>query len=101
MNGVWYLLVTGTGSGFKHDLTTVPTTRNSWLQCSCFLTSPVYFVPTLSSGFVTKSQRKRFRRVPLLKKSETKTIVDLPQSVQADRPPHRGHKECDGLLYIS
>ena len=56
MNGVWYLLVTGIESGIKHDETTVPTTRNSWLECSCFLLSPVYLVLALSSGFVTKSQ---------------------------------------------
>ena len=56
MNGAWYLLVTGTGSGIKQDPTTVPTTRNSWPGCWCFLPSPVYLVPTLLSGFVTKSQ---------------------------------------------
>ena len=68
VNGVWYLLVTHTGSGIKHDPTTVPTTRNSSLGCSCFLPSPVYLVQTLLSGFVTKSRWKCFRRVPLLKK---------------------------------
>ena len=55
-NGVWYLLVTGTGSEIKHDPTTVPTTRNSWLGCSCFLRSPAYLVLTLLSGFLTESQ---------------------------------------------
>ena len=50
MNGVWYLLVTGTGSGIKHDRTTVPTTRKFWLGCSCFLPRPVYLVLTLLSG---------------------------------------------------
>ena len=56
MNGVWYLLVTGIGSGIKHDSTTVPTTSNCWLGCSCFLLSPVYLVLILSPGFVTNSQ---------------------------------------------
>ena len=56
MNGVWYLFVTGTGSGIKHDATTVPTTKNSWLGCSYFLPSPVHLVITLLAGFVTKSQ---------------------------------------------
>ena len=56
MNGGWYLLVTGTGSGIKHDPTTVPRTMNSWLGCSGFLLSPVYLALTLLSGFVTKSQ---------------------------------------------
>ena len=54
MNGVWYLLVIGTGTGIKHD--PVPTTRNSWLGCSCFLPRPVYLALTLSSDSVTKSQ---------------------------------------------
>ena len=56
MNGVSHLLVTGTGGGIKHDTTTIPFTRNSWLGCSCFLLDPVYLVLTLSSGFVTKSE---------------------------------------------
>ena len=56
LNGVWYLLVTGTGSGIKQDPTTLPTTGNSWLGCSCLLLSPVYLVLTLSSAFVSKSQ---------------------------------------------
>ena len=68
MSGVWYLLVTVTGSGIKHDPTTVPTTRNSWMGRSCFLPSPVYLALTLSCGSVTKSQFKRFRRVPLLQR---------------------------------
>ena len=55
-NGAWYLLVTGTGSGIKQDPTTVPTTKNSLLGCSCFLPSPVYLVLPLLSGFVTKCQ---------------------------------------------
>ena len=56
MNGVWYLLVTGTGAGIKNDPTTAPTTRISWLGCSCSLLSPVYLLLTLLSGFVTKRQ---------------------------------------------
>ena len=56
MNGVWYLLVTEIGGGIKHDPTTVPTTRNSWLGGLCLLLSPVYLVLTLLSGFVTKGQ---------------------------------------------
>ena len=55
MNGVWCLLVTGTGGGIKHDPTTVPTTRNSWLGRSCFPPNPVYLALTLSSGSATKS----------------------------------------------
>ena len=56
MNGVWCLLVFGTGSGIKHAATTIPRTRNSWLGSSCFLLSLVYLVLTLSFGFVTQSQ---------------------------------------------
>ena len=56
MHGIWYLLVTGSGSGIKHNLITVPTTRKSWLGWSCFLPSPANLVLTLLSGFVTKSQ---------------------------------------------
>ena len=71
MNGVWYLLVTRTGSGIKHDPTTVPTTRNSWLGCSCFLPSSVYLVLTLLSGCVTKSQ-KTFQKGPPPEKAKLK-----------------------------
>ena len=55
VNGLWCLLVTGTRIGIKQDPTTVPTTRNSWLACLCFLPSPVYLALTLLSGSVTKS----------------------------------------------
>ena len=34
MNGVRCLLDTRTGSAIKHDSTTVPTARTSWLRCS-------------------------------------------------------------------
>ena len=50
MNGVSCLLVTGTGSGIKHDTATLPTTRSPWLG------SRVYLALTLSSGSLTKSQ---------------------------------------------
>ena len=42
MNGVCCLWGTGTGSGIKQDPTTVPTTRNSLLGCSCSLPNFVF-----------------------------------------------------------
>ena len=39
---------------------------------------------------------RTFQKGPPPWKSETKTMVDRPQSVQADCPPYPGYKERDG-----
>ena len=62
MNGVWYRLVTGTGSGIKHHPTTVPTTGNSWLGCSCFRSQSRLFGTNAIVGLCDQEPVKTFQK---------------------------------------